>query len=85
MKERLQIQRERADGALERDYDSQRRKFKQPYSTRKPTNNPFIPPTVRTVKAIKTAIDARVGAVVFDGALDNNTDLLYDDEAVNES
>ncbi|KAG1697658.1 hypothetical protein DVH05_016097 [Phytophthora capsici] len=53
-------------GAPERDYESLRRKFKQLYSTRKPTGVATMPPHVQKAKEAKQAIHDKANVIELD-------------------
>lgn len=53
-------------GAPERDFESLRRKFKQLYSTRKPTGVASMPPHIQKAKEAKQAIDDKANVVELD-------------------
>lgn len=67
----------RAEGWSERGYDSLRRNFRQMYSTRMPTGDPFVPPHIRTAKEIMVTIDLKVGLLSFEDKADE--DFNHDD------
>eukprot|EP00644_Phytophthora_capsici_P016233 jgi/Phyca11/117800/e_gw1.34.357.1 len=64
-------------GAPERDYESLRRKFKQLYSTRKPTGVATMPPHVQKAKEAKQAIHDKANVIELD---DEATILLMREE-----
>ncbi|KUF88791.1 UDP-sugar-dependent glycosyltransferase 52 [Phytophthora nicotianae] len=65
-------------GAPEREFESLRRKFKQLYSTRKPTGVATMPPHIQRAKEAKQAIDDKANVVELDDDADEDQPIAPD-------